>query len=73
MDIFKNKTSGKCFIHIEDAENGEALFVTPLGELKILELNLFESQGSVGEKSLLRRGLISQLQVERFHKYMGTS
>jgi hypothetical protein len=72
MDIFKNKASGKYFIHIEDIENGVALFVTPLGEFKILELSLFESQEHVDEDSLLGRGLITQLQVERYHKYMGT-
>jgi hypothetical protein len=72
MDIFKNKASGKYFIHIEDLENGEALFVTPLGEIKILELSLFESQEHVDEDSLLRQGLITQLQAERYHKYMGT-
>jgi hypothetical protein len=70
MDIFKNKASGKYFIHIEDIENGESLFVTPLGELKILEVSLFESQEHVDEDSLLRRGLITQLQVERYQKYM---
>jgi hypothetical protein len=70
MDIFKNKASGKHFIHIEDVENGESLFVTPLGELKILEVSLFESQEHVDEDSLLRRGLITQLQVERYQKYM---
>jgi hypothetical protein len=72
MDIFKNKASGKYFIHIEDIENGEALFVTPLGELKFLELSLFESQEPVDEDSLLRRGLITQLQVERYNKYVGS-
>jgi hypothetical protein len=71
MDIFKNKVSGKYFIHIEDIENEEALFVTPLGELKVLELSLFESQEPVDEDSFLRRGLITQLQVERYHKYWG--
>jgi hypothetical protein len=71
MDIFKNKASGKYFIHIEDIETGEALFVTPMGELRVLELSLFESQEHVDEDSLLRRGLITQLQVERYHKYMG--
>ena len=71
MDIFKNKASGKYFIHIEDMETGGALFVTPLGELKVLELSLFESQEPVDEESFLRRGLITQLQVERYHKYLG--
>ncbi|MGD9307159.1 MAG: hypothetical protein PVF79_23045 [Desulfobacterales bacterium] len=72
MDIYKNKASGKYFIHIEDIENGEALFVTPSGELKFLELSLFEIQEPVDEDSLLRRGLITQLQVERYNKYVGS-
>ena len=71
MDIFKNKASGRYFIHIEDIEHGEALFVTPVGELKVLELSLFESQEPVDEDSLLRRGLITQLQIERYYKYLG--
>ena len=70
MDLFKNKASGKYFIHIEDVGNGEALFITPLGDLKFLELNLFASQESVDEDLYLRRGLVTQLQVERYHKYM---
>jgi hypothetical protein len=69
MDIFKNKASGKYFIHIEDIENRQALFVTPMGELKILELSLFKSQEPVDEDSFLKRGLITQLQVEKYHKY----
>ena len=72
MDIFKNKASSKYFIHIEDIESGEALFVTPDGDLKVLELSLFESQEPVDEDSLLSRGLITQLQVERYNKYVGS-
>ena len=70
MDLFKNKASGKYFIHIEDVGNAEALFITPLGDLKFLELNLFASQESVDEDLLLRRGSVTQLQIERYHKYM---
>jgi hypothetical protein len=71
MDILKNKASGKYFIHIEDMEDGSALFVTPLGELKVLELSLFERHEPVDEESFLRRGLITQHQVGRYHKYLG--
>jgi hypothetical protein len=42
-----------------------------VGELKVLELSLFESQEPVDEDSLLRRGLITQLQIERYYKYLG--
>ena len=70
MNLFKNKASGKYFIYIEDVGNEEALFITPLGDLKFLELNLFASQESVDEDLYLRRDLVTRLQVERYHKYM---
>jgi hypothetical protein len=70
MNLFKNKASGKYFIHIEDVGNDEALFITPLGDLKFLELNLFSSQESVDEDLYLRRDIVTRLQVERYHKYM---
>jgi len=70
MEIFKNKASGKYFIHAEDMVKSEALFITPLGELKFLELSLFESQEQMDEDCFLRLGLVTQLQVERYHNYM---
>ena len=70
MNLFRNKASGKYFIHIEDVGNGAALFITPLGDLKFLELNLFSSQESVDEDFYLRRDLVTRLQVERYLKYM---
>ncbi|MGD8975379.1 MAG: hypothetical protein PVJ56_18930 [Desulfobacterales bacterium] len=57
MDILKNKASGKYFIHIEDMEDGSALFFTPLGELKVLELSLFERHEPVDEESFFEARL----------------
>jgi hypothetical protein len=70
MDIYKNKASGKFFIYLEPMGKGEALFITPLGEFKPLKLSFFESQESMEEEYFLRRGLITQRQVERYHKHM---
>jgi hypothetical protein len=70
MDIYKNKASGKLFIHVEDTDKGKAIFITPQGEFKSLELSLFESQESMDEDCFMQRGLISQIQVERYHKYV---
>ena len=72
MDIYKNKASGKYFIHVEDTEKGKAIFITPQGEIKTLELSLFEILESMDEDCFLKRGLISQIQVERYHKYVGS-
>jgi len=69
MDIYKNKASGKFFIHVEDVDHGRAFFITPIGALKTLDLNLFDYQESMDEAHCLRRELITQLQVERYRQY----
>ena len=69
MDIYKNKASEKLFIHVEDVEDGRALFITPQGALKTLNLNLFDYLESMDEEHCLRRKLITQLQVERYRQY----
>ena len=72
MNLFVNKSSGKYFIHIEDVGKGEALFITPLGDLKFLELSLFAGQESVDEDMNSLKGLVTPLQIERYHQYMGS-
>ena len=42
MEIWRNKVSGKFFIYLGDTGQQESLFVTPRGEIKSLEKNLFE-------------------------------
>ncbi len=70
MDLYKNNASGKYFIHLEDAEKGMALFVTPNGDLKILEINLFENQGFMDEADWLKRDLITPIQLNQYYEYM---
>jgi hypothetical protein len=69
MDIYKNKASGKLFIHAEDVDHDKAVFITPQGAFKTLELNLFDYQELMGETHCLRQKLITQLQVERYSQY----
>jgi len=69
MDIYKNKASGKFFIHVEDIDRGKAFFVTPQGVFKSLNLNLFDYQESMNEANCLRSGLVTQLQVARYRQY----
>jgi len=70
MDIYKNKASGKFFIHVEDVDHSRAFFITPKGVLKTLNLNLFDYQESMDEAHCLGRELITQLQVERYRQYI---
>jgi len=69
MDIYKNKASEKFFIHVEDVDHGRAFFITPQGDLKTLNLNLFDYQESMDEAHCLRRELITQRQVNRYRQY----
>lgn len=69
MDIYKNKSSGKLFIHVKDVDHDSAFFITPQGALKSLKLNLFEYQESMDEAHCLQSELITQLQVEQYRKY----
>jgi len=69
MDIYKNKSSGKLFVHVRDVDHDSAFFITPQGDLKSLKLNLFEYQESLDEAHCLQKELITQLQVENYRKY----
>ena len=69
MDIYKNKASGKFFIHVKDVDHDSAFFITPLGDLKSLYLKFFEYQDSMDEAHCLQSELITQLQVEQYRKY----
>lgn len=68
MEIYKNKKSGKYFIYIADSGNNEALFVTPLNEIKSLKLSLFNEPEEDAD-CLLSHALIPEAQVERFREY----
>jgi len=57
MDIYKNKASGKFFIHVEDIDRSRAFFITPQGVFKTLNPNLFDYQESMDEANCLRHGL----------------
>ena len=70
MEIYKNKVSGKYFIYIQESGEEKALFITPKGKVKPLELKLFSYySGRRDEDELLNKELITKKQVERFEQY----
>lgn len=76
MLIYRNKASGKYFIHIENLTDDEALFVLPIDDkdgkvrIKNLELNLFDEEPDEGEDEvLLERQLISEKQLEKYTQH----
>lgn len=72
MEIVKNKASGKHFIIINDNENGKGLMITPQGELKGLELQLFEHGEVIDPEGDLVDRLLTADQIDKYKEYMDT-
>ncbi|MBC8463766.1 MAG: hypothetical protein H8D61_02190 [Deltaproteobacteria bacterium] len=72
LDIFKNKTSGKYFIGLDDEDGETAFMITPLGAVKSLELHLFEHLETSDPESLLADELITEIQFEKYREYLAT-
>lgn len=70
MKIYKNKTSGKYFIYIENTGNDEALLITSEGKIKSLKLRLFDEPQEEDEDYFLSQGLIMEVQIKRYRQYM---
>ncbi len=49
MEIWKHRKTGKGFIYIHDTGLDEALFVTPLAEIKPLKKSIFEKDKIYGD------------------------
>jgi hypothetical protein len=69
MDLFRNKSSGKIFIHIDDEKERTALMITPEGKVKPLELHLFEFWGSVDPGSPPAT-LLTDAQISKYTEYV---
>ena len=72
MEIFKNKTSGKYFIGIDNEDSETALMITPIGAVKKLELHLFVNLETSDPESLLADELITETQFEKYGEYLDT-
>ena len=70
IQLYKNKSSDKNFIFLEDIGRGKANLITPQGQIKPLEISLFEEQEGKEEDYLLKHGLITPLQLECYHGFV---
>jgi len=66
MEIYRNKSSGKFFIYIQDTDTKRIELVTPDGKIKILEKRFFDNHVEREENYLLKQGLITELQINRY-------
>ncbi len=69
MEVYKNKASGRYFIHIDKVNNQTAMLLDPLGKIKHLELRLFEKSNTGGKESL-PQGIFTQQQIQNYIEYM---
>ncbi len=72
MEIFKNKTSGKYFIGLDDEDGETALMITPIGAVEKRELHLFVHLETSDPESLLADELITETQLEKYGEYLDT-
>jgi hypothetical protein len=70
MEICKNKTTEKTFVYLDAEENGQALMITPSGEVKTLEESLFKELTEVEDsRQLLSNGDITPAQYNVYNTY----
>ncbi|RJQ24373.1 hypothetical protein C4565_09910 [Candidatus Parcubacteria bacterium] len=69
MEVCKHKQTGKYFIYINESGLNEALFVTPVAEIKSLNLEQFDELEDHDEAYLLKNWLIEPEQLRRFQNY----
>jgi len=71
LTLYRNRSSGKYFVFLEEEDAGKMLLIIPTGQIKALDQNLFESALEEEEKQALRRNLILAEQVKCYHEYVG--
>lgn len=69
MEFCRHKQTGKYFVYIHDSGNNEALLVTPLAEIKALNLDQFDEVEEQDDDYLLRNHYIEAEQAERYREY----
>ena len=70
MEICKNKITGKAFIYLDDDEYGMALMITPQGEIKALEHDLFTEPAEIDDvDSLPEQYHLTDAQYDVYREY----
>ena len=72
MELFKNKASKKYFISIDEVNAGKLLMITPEGDVKPLEINLFEDLEIKSENTPAIHRYVNQRQMKKYNQYLET-
>jgi hypothetical protein len=70
VEVCLNKKTAKVFIYLDDNKEGQALMITPQGDVKALEQDLFTEPVDIDSaEASLAQGDINQAQYELYRKY----
>lgn len=69
MEVCKHKQTGKYFVYIHDTVGNEALLVTPLAQIKLLNLSQFSKVEEKDDDYLISNRLIEPDQAHIFREY----
>jgi len=71
MEIRKNRKTGEYFIQIEEKDNKKRfLGITTLGEVKLLNADLFEDVIDIEEGDVDWNNHLHQIQIQKCHEYL---
>ena len=72
MELFKNKVSKKYFISIDEVNADKLMMITPEGDVKPLEIHLFEGPVIKSENASDIHRYVNQRQMKRYNQYLET-
>jgi hypothetical protein len=73
MEICKNKMTGQPFIHITEKDHKRSLMITPHGDIKALEMELFTEPIYVEDEGISRESAgVTLEQYATYRQYMQT-
>jgi hypothetical protein len=71
MEICKNRKTGAVFVYLDEQEDGRALLISPQGNVKALEYQLFTELNEVDEEldTLISQNRITDIQLDIYKQY----
>jgi hypothetical protein len=69
MEICNNIKTGKAFVHLEPQDDNHALMITPQGEIKELDYDLFTEPIEVEDGNALAESDINKAQYKIYVQY----
>jgi hypothetical protein len=69
MEVCRHKQTKRYFIFLDSSSAHEALLVTPMADIKSIEVSQFDEVEEYDDDYLMNNGLVEQNQVKKFYEY----